>query len=439
MMSDPTTRASLLLRIRDPADREAWDRFASLYRPIVVNLARHRGMQMADAEDLAQLVLIAIINALTRVNPDRAGGGTDMLDILHDQPAPGPATDTAEMDYRRESFAVAAEQIRGEFADSTWQAFWQAVVENRPIDEVAAELGRSRGSVYTSRSRVMVRLKQKVQELDSKFSPFPFGVTIMKRLNKPYLSGFILFAAAGALVTPVTHADDTEKIQAEVRESFQANLDSLRVRVEKAESALEQIKDELKLRESRSDEMIAKRLAELVGEKMDVDEADVSAEILSSEGWKAWSKQDWRTAEVKFKKALDKDPKLAVAMHGLGWVQFNTGASEKVLATFEKTLELDSNMSGAMNGIGQALLALGRLDEAEARLTQATQELIKQYGEASVVAGGMTASWSGLVRTLLKKGDREKAAQWANRYLKHKPEDEMMKALLAETLTEPDR
>ncbi len=198
-MPDPTTRASLLLRIRDPADREAWEQFALLYRPIVVNLARHRGMQSADADDLAQTVLIAIsgaierfepddsrakfrtylrtiarraiINALTRVDPDRAGGGTDVLGILNDQPAVGPATATVDLEYRREIFAVAAEQIRVEFSEPTWQAFWKSVVENRSIDEVAAEMGRSRGSIYTARSRVMARLKQKVQELDCRDQP----------------------------------------------------------------------------------------------------------------------------------------------------------------------------------------------------------------------------------------------------------------------------
>ncbi len=198
-MSDPSTRASLLLRIRDRSDREAWEQFVALYRPVVVNLARHRGMQPADADDLAQTVLVAIsgaierfdpedsrakfrtylrtiarraiVNAMTRVGPDRADGGTDMMGLLAQQPTPGPTTDIVEWDYRREIFAVAADQIRNEFNESTWQAFWQSVVEDRPVEEVAAALGRSRGSVYTARSRVMMRLKQKVQELDCRDQP----------------------------------------------------------------------------------------------------------------------------------------------------------------------------------------------------------------------------------------------------------------------------
>lgn len=193
-MSDPVTRASLLLRIRDSEDREAWEQFVDLYRPVVVRLARQQGMQAADADDLAQTVLIAvngaierfdpqdsrakfrtylrtiarraIINAMTRLHPDRAGGGTDMLDILHQQPVNDRQTETIDLNYRREIFAVAAESIRSEFNESTWQAFWRSVVDDQSIDEVADAMGRSRGSVYTARSRVMARLKQKVSELD---------------------------------------------------------------------------------------------------------------------------------------------------------------------------------------------------------------------------------------------------------------------------------
>ncbi len=193
-MNEPETRASLLLRIRDPRDHEAWEEFASMYRPVVVNLACYRGMQAADAEDLAQQVLLAlsqaiqrfeldpergrfrvwlktiarrgIINALTRGVPDRGAGGSSMLELLNAQPASGQATESLSLDYRREIFSVAAEQIRGEFGADTWRAFWRSVVDGEPVDQVAEEMGRSRGSIYTARSRVMYRLKQKVQELD---------------------------------------------------------------------------------------------------------------------------------------------------------------------------------------------------------------------------------------------------------------------------------
>jgi len=59
-------------------------------------------------------------------------------------------------------FDWAAEQVRGHFQDSTWQAFWQTAVENRPPREVADHLGLSVGAVYIAKSRVLARLREQV-------------------------------------------------------------------------------------------------------------------------------------------------------------------------------------------------------------------------------------------------------------------------------------
>ena len=194
-MNPPETRPSLLLRVRDPADREAWAEFSEIYRPVICRLARLKGLQAADAEDLAQQVLIsianaierwepepgrakfrtwvrrivqnAILNALTRGAPDKASGDDNDHLLLQQSPArTGPDSDLLKTEYRREVFVWAARQIRDEFTEGTWNSFWLTAVAGQEVDDVAAQLGRSRGSVYASRSRVMKRLKQMVEEFD---------------------------------------------------------------------------------------------------------------------------------------------------------------------------------------------------------------------------------------------------------------------------------
>ena len=60
MNSTPETRSSLLIRVRDPADQAVWHEFAEIYRPLILRLARQKGMQEADADDVAQEVLVFV-------------------------------------------------------------------------------------------------------------------------------------------------------------------------------------------------------------------------------------------------------------------------------------------------------------------------------------------------------------------------------------------
>lgn len=194
-MDLPDTRNSLLLQVRDLENRQAWEEFSAIYRPVIFRLAKLKGLQASDAEDLTQQVLIkvakaingwepdssrakfrtwlrtvadnAILNALTRKRPDQGTGGEAIHTALTIQPTPVDNSRLLQIEYRREIFVQAAQQIRPEFSDETWAAFWRTTVDGINIDEVAELLERTRGSVYASRSRVMKRLKQKVEEYDN--------------------------------------------------------------------------------------------------------------------------------------------------------------------------------------------------------------------------------------------------------------------------------
>ncbi|WP_436716868.1 sigma-70 family RNA polymerase sigma factor [Roseiconus lacunae] len=193
-MSAPETRASLLLRLHDRNDGDAWTEFARLYRPVVLQMARAQGLQSADADDLAQQVLWAvsnaierfehcrgraqfrtwlktiarnaIINAITRKANDQPIGGSEAMDWLAVQPEQGGQTEVLQWQYRREVFQVAANAIRSEVRPAMWEAFYLTAVEQCSANDVAKRIGCSVGSVYTSRSRVIRKLREKVQELD---------------------------------------------------------------------------------------------------------------------------------------------------------------------------------------------------------------------------------------------------------------------------------
>jgi RNA polymerase sigma-70 factor (ECF subfamily) len=196
MNDAPSTQPSLLIRLRNHSDESAWEEFTELYGPLVHQLARRRGLQDADAQDLVQEVFRAVARAIERYDPDpalgsfrgwlsriaanlivnwmnaqrrhpRGSGDTDVHRLL-EEASELPADESAffEIEYRRRLLAWAAERVRGTFPEPVWRAFWQTAIENRPVKEVAKALGTSVGTVYQYKSRVVVRIRRTIERFD---------------------------------------------------------------------------------------------------------------------------------------------------------------------------------------------------------------------------------------------------------------------------------
>ena len=59
-----TTSVSLLGRLRQPEDQEAWRRFVHLYSPLLYYWARSVKLPAADAADLVQEVLLIVVEKM---------------------------------------------------------------------------------------------------------------------------------------------------------------------------------------------------------------------------------------------------------------------------------------------------------------------------------------------------------------------------------------
>lgn len=191
MDESQATRMSLIARARDRADAAAWAEFASLYQPLILRVARHAGLQEADAEDIAQDVMRNVAVALPglAIRPDggfrrwlftttrnritdhfrsakhrdRGAGDSVALARLAEIPASIEEPDW-DREYERQVFGWAAERVRKEFREATWQAFSRTAIDGLSGPEVARELGTSAGAVHVARCRVLARLKEVVQE-----------------------------------------------------------------------------------------------------------------------------------------------------------------------------------------------------------------------------------------------------------------------------------
>jgi RNA polymerase sigma factor (sigma-70 family) len=188
--TDSQTSLTLMNLLRQsPKDAGAWDRFVRLYRPKIYGWCRVRGLQEADADDVAQDV-IAILSqkmASFRYDPSRrfrAWLKTITYHALSDllagrNRAVGGRTitpletvkDRADLERRidelfdRELLELAIERVCERVAAPTWEAFRLTTFEGHSGAEAARLLGITVASVFVSKHRVQKMLKEEIARL----------------------------------------------------------------------------------------------------------------------------------------------------------------------------------------------------------------------------------------------------------------------------------
>jgi tetratricopeptide (TPR) repeat protein len=96
-----------------------------------------------------------------------------------------------------------------------------------------------------------------------------------------------------------------------------------------------------------------------------------AAGLLAWQGDKAGAIEFWRQA-LRVWRQVDDKAEIALALEGAGWAEFLAGADEQACATFEECLAIQRASANphlvnrAMVALGQALVALNRVDQAQA-------------------------------------------------------------------------
>jgi RNA polymerase sigma-70 factor (ECF subfamily) len=188
-MEPPSTHLSLLAAMLDGPGRDrAWETFEARYAPLLGAWCARRGLRGADADDLSQDILLKLFTRLPSYDRTRGrfrdwlaalvrnaaldwlrarqrrpgdqgiGGGDVALDGLCDPSGPDELALALEGGIGQE-VAHLVEQVRARARDS-WPAFAGHILEGRPAEEVARELGKSVGAVYQACSRVKAMLAE---------------------------------------------------------------------------------------------------------------------------------------------------------------------------------------------------------------------------------------------------------------------------------------
>lgn len=186
MTPPPLTRNSLILRLQNHTDADAWMEFVEIYEPVVFGMMTRSGLQSADAVEQTQEVMTAVAQAINKWEPDQQRGRfrtwlyrvsrnilidfwkrnartpvtgleTGIIESLNETPNPDEAF---QSQFERQVLIVAAKRVQAEVHPKTWSAFWLSTVKQLPVAEIARELEMNQGTVYVARSRVMKKLQE---------------------------------------------------------------------------------------------------------------------------------------------------------------------------------------------------------------------------------------------------------------------------------------
>jgi RNA polymerase sigma-70 factor (ECF subfamily) len=197
-MNEPSalrTSASMLARLRQgERDQAAWSAFVERYGPQLYSWGRRWGLQEADAEDVAQGVLLKLAVKLRDFEYDpsrrfrswlrtvaqrawidlvreqqrggRAAGDSAAFEQLHQVQARDDLQARLEAAYDLELLAGAMARVRGRVEPHTWEAFRLLTEEGLPVAEVTARLQLPAAVVYKARSKVQKMLREEMKTLD---------------------------------------------------------------------------------------------------------------------------------------------------------------------------------------------------------------------------------------------------------------------------------
>ena len=183
----PTTSRGLLAALPDQRNSDALNEFDRRYGEVVLAFCLEKGLQAADAEDVAQQVFTAVHCQIGEFeyNPDRGRfrawlitvalraiwkiwnrNGTRKEVSLEDLTGLLQPTDNGwPSHFSAAVLEVATARIRSEYSAEEWTVFEQSWLHDVPYTRIADELGRSISWVYQAKSKILKRLRQQVATL----------------------------------------------------------------------------------------------------------------------------------------------------------------------------------------------------------------------------------------------------------------------------------
>ena len=189
-MDTTSTSVTLLNRVRDPSDAEAWQEFFQLYFPLVVKYVRWHGLNRLDAEEIAQQCMAALARQMRDFDYSPAKGRfrgflrtmvrQRMIDRqrrkrirqartgeLEAVAAPEETNDDGAWDrlWMREHLLYCIHRLESRYSPQTVEAFRLYALQDWPVARVCRVLGMTANQVYVSKTPMIRRLREDLARL----------------------------------------------------------------------------------------------------------------------------------------------------------------------------------------------------------------------------------------------------------------------------------
>lgn len=183
------TSESLLAEVRHGERDEAWQRLVDCYTPFLRAILLRRGIGSGDVDDVIQNVLAVVVRRIPEFERQRTGAFRTWLrsicancfrefwrakgkqarvnqvanfadlvaDLSDDQ---SDLSRYWEQEHDNFVLGELLKAVRGEFRETTYEAFRRLALDGESVDSVAGDLGISVNAAFVARSRVLKRLRE---------------------------------------------------------------------------------------------------------------------------------------------------------------------------------------------------------------------------------------------------------------------------------------
>jgi RNA polymerase sigma factor (sigma-70 family) len=196
------TSSTLIERIRNPEDEDAWERFARFYQPLILRFARGQGCDAHMCRDVAQETLVDLLSIMPRFTYNRGHGRFRgfLYEVVRrrvmaafrqrrryasveagEEGTPWPALATQpeisqevwDQEWQRQLFLEALARLRARVQPSSYAAFHDYTVLGEAADSVCQRFSLTPNALYQIRHRLLATLKQIATEIEAELDDTP--------------------------------------------------------------------------------------------------------------------------------------------------------------------------------------------------------------------------------------------------------------------------